>query len=155
MSTPPPGRGTTLNPANRYERFHLEREPDDELPSEDRSAEPTELYRDTSRTVLAENASPDVGFRFSLNPYRGCEHGCSYCLTPNTPVLYADYSWRPIGSVQIGDELAGFDERPLPGRTRKLRRSVVRDVWWSKRPTQRLVTRHAEVVTTATACAVA
>ena len=40
---------------------------------------PTELYRDASRTVLAENDSPDIGFRFSLNPYRGCEHGCIYC----------------------------------------------------------------------------
>lgn len=38
-----------------------------------------QFYRDTSRSVLAENSSPDVGFRFSLNPYRGCEHGCSYC----------------------------------------------------------------------------
>src|SRR6185436_17102705 len=40
---------------------------------------PTELYRDASRSALAENDSPDIGFRFSLNPYRGCEHGCIYC----------------------------------------------------------------------------
>src|SRR4029453_9449744 len=41
---------------------------------------PTTYYRDASRSVLAENDSPDVGFRFSLNPYRGCEHGCVYCF---------------------------------------------------------------------------
>ena len=40
---------------------------------------PTELYRDATRKILAENDSPDIGFRFSLNPYRGCEHGCIYC----------------------------------------------------------------------------
>src|SRR5262249_41807881 len=37
------------------------------------------LTRDASRTIIAENESPDVGFRYSLNPYRGCEHGCVYC----------------------------------------------------------------------------
>ena len=45
---------------------------------------PTIFYRDASRSVLAENDSPDVGFRFSLNPYRGCEHGCIYCYARPT-----------------------------------------------------------------------
>ncbi len=78
MSTRPPGRGTSLNPANRYESLHLERDPED-LDADQGAPEATQFYRDTSRSVLAENASPDVGFRFSLNPYRGCEHGCAYC----------------------------------------------------------------------------
>ena len=78
MSTQPPGRGTTLNPANRYEKLHVETDPNEPIES-DASDEPTQVYRDASRSVLAENASPDVGFRFSLNPYRGCEHGCIYC----------------------------------------------------------------------------
>jgi DNA repair photolyase len=80
MSTPPQtsGRGTSTNPSNRYDRLHVERDPDDGDAPEDLS-EPTIFYRDASRSVLAENASPDVGFRFSLNPYRGCEHGCIYC----------------------------------------------------------------------------
>jgi len=72
------GRGTRLNPANRYERLHVEQAPDDDAPP-DAAPVPTELYRDASRSILAENDSPDIGFRFSLNPYRGCEHGCVYC----------------------------------------------------------------------------
>ena len=72
------GRGTRLNPANRYERLHVEQAPDDDAPP-DAAPVPTELYRDASRSILAENDSPDIGFRFSLNPYRGCEHGCIYC----------------------------------------------------------------------------
>ncbi len=72
------GRGTRRNPANRYELIHIEPEGnsggDGATPTE-----PTLFYRDTSRTVLTENDSPDVGFRFSVNPYRGCEHGCIYC----------------------------------------------------------------------------
>jgi DNA repair photolyase len=72
------GRGTAENPENRYERIHVEPEaPDDG--DEPFVGPDTKIFRDASRTILAENASPDVGFRWSLNPYRGCEHGCSYC----------------------------------------------------------------------------
>jgi DNA repair photolyase len=39
----------------------------------------TEYFPDDSQTIISENDSPDLGFRFSLNPYRGCVHGCSYC----------------------------------------------------------------------------
>src|SRR5262245_5425864 len=77
MSRPDaPGRGTTINPPNRYEELHVELDP---VEGEEGTPTPTVLYRDTSRTILAENESPDVGFRYSLNPYRGCEHGCTYC----------------------------------------------------------------------------
>jgi DNA repair photolyase len=88
MSSPDlPGRGTTANPANRYEAFHVELDPA-EPPDPDEEGEaprdPTLYYRDASRSVLAENDSPDIGFRFSLNPYRGCEHGCTYCYARPT-----------------------------------------------------------------------
>ena len=76
-----PGRGTAANPPNRYEPLHVELEPD---PDSDAPPAPTVFYRDTSRTILAENDSPDIGFRFSLNPYRGCEHGCAYCYARPT-----------------------------------------------------------------------
>jgi len=72
------GRGTRQNPENRYEQIHVEHEPGVEV-EEGGAGEPTLFYRDTSKSALAENDSPDLGFRFSLNPYRGCEHGCIYC----------------------------------------------------------------------------
>ena len=145
-----PGRGTSSNPPNRYEPLHVELDPDADVDFEGGGdPSPTIFYRDASRTVLAENDSPDVGFRFSLNPYRGCEHGCVYCNVPDTRVLHADMGWRPIGDVRVGDVLFGFDEYPEPGRTRKFRPAVVEAVWWSKRPTVRLVTERTEVVTTA------
>ena len=68
------GRGTETNPPSRYDELHVEL--DDAARAE---AGPTRYFRDTSRSVLAENDSPDVGFRYSVNPYRGCEHGCIYC----------------------------------------------------------------------------
>jgi DNA repair photolyase len=76
------GRGTDTTPPNRYERLHVELEPDDDTPP--RETVPTVYYRDASRTILAENDSPDVGFRWSLNPYRGCLHGCTYCYARPT-----------------------------------------------------------------------
>jgi DNA repair photolyase len=79
MSSPDlDGRGTRLNPANRFERIHVDLTDVDE-PDAVAPPVPTELYRDATRSALAENDSPDLGFRFSLNPYRGCEHGCIYC----------------------------------------------------------------------------
>jgi DNA repair photolyase len=136
-------RGASGNPPNRYERLHV----DTDEPAA--GVVPTTYFRDTSRSVLAENDSPDVGFRFSLNPYRGCEHGCIYCLGPDTSVLHADMRWRPIGAIQIGDVIAGFDEHPEPGRTRKLKMAVVEAVRWSRRPTLRLITEGSDVGTTA------
>jgi DNA repair photolyase len=71
------GRGTDAAPPNRYERMHVELQYDDDNPPPEKVA--THYYRDASRTILAENKSPDIPFRWSLNPYRGCTHGCSYC----------------------------------------------------------------------------
>lgn len=69
------GRGTPQNPRNRFER--IEMVPDEDLQPTDRSVT-VPLY-DSSQSILSYNDSPDVGFEVSLNPYRGCEHGCSYC----------------------------------------------------------------------------
>ena len=77
------GRGAAGNPANRFDRLELPWDPEwleHEQVTENRGWRPaTEFFSDTSKSVLSENNSPDLGFRWSLNPYRGCEHGCSYC----------------------------------------------------------------------------
>jgi DNA repair photolyase len=78
----PKGRGAGLNPANRFEKLSLERDLDWN-PEDDRPLR-TEFYRDTTQTVINYNNSPDVGFEASLNPYRGCEHGCIYCFARPT-----------------------------------------------------------------------
>ncbi|MDX2102525.1 MAG: PA0069 family radical SAM protein [Alphaproteobacteria bacterium] len=85
---PPPllkGRGTSSNPANRFEHQHSVTV-DDGWGSalEDKPAPKTTVTPDTSRTVIARNDSPDIPFDQSLNPYRGCEHGCVYCFARPT-----------------------------------------------------------------------
>src|SRR5437870_6481927 len=107
-----PGPGPTTNPPNRYEPVHVELDADPDVDVErDTRETPTLFYRDASRTVLATNDSPDVGFKFSLNPYRGCEHGCAYCVDPSTPILLADGATKPIAELVVGDEIYGTERR--------------------------------------------
>lgn len=78
------GRGAADNPPNRFER--LSYVPDlDAIGSDEDSPSPrTTFLRDPSRTILSRNDSPDVGFTYSVNPYRGCENGCAYCYARPT-----------------------------------------------------------------------
>src|SRR5437870_5301028 len=77
------GRGAGGNPPNRFERSWHEHDPEADDPDRaDPDAIPapaTEFLPDASRTIIARNESPDIPFDASINPYRGCEHGCVYC----------------------------------------------------------------------------
>ena len=76
-TTPIKGRGASWNPQNRFETLEYIRDDEAEL---DPNAPKTIYLRDPTRTLIATNDSPDVGFEASINPYRGCEHGCIYCF---------------------------------------------------------------------------
>ena len=80
--SPQHGRGAPANPPNRFEPLRYERDPE-WTDSEDPSLQ-TEFFKDTSRSIITYNDSPDVGFDASINPYRGCEHGCVYCYARPT-----------------------------------------------------------------------
>ncbi|WP_038054758.1 PA0069 family radical SAM protein [Thioalkalivibrio sp. ALJ1] len=75
------GRGATINPDARFEPTRREAF-DDGWAGDDDAPTPlrTEVTVEHPRNVLSWNQSPDVPFELSLNPYRGCEHGCSYCF---------------------------------------------------------------------------
>lgn len=70
-------RGAASNPPNRFERVTLERA--DDWDPENDPAPTTQFLRDGSQTIITYNDSPDIPFNAGINPYRGCEHGCSYC----------------------------------------------------------------------------
>jgi DNA repair photolyase len=79
-------RGATENPANRFERLSCE--PDPECAEEDAPLLRTQFFKDGTKSIIARNDSPDVGFGASINAYRGCEHGCIYCYArPNHEYL--------------------------------------------------------------------
>jgi DNA repair photolyase len=85
LKQPMHGRGALGNPDNRFADWQREAI-DDGWGSLDQPIEPlrTTVTRDASRSIITYNDSPDVGFDRSINPYRGCEHGCIYCFARPT-----------------------------------------------------------------------
>lgn len=72
------GRGSQIDPPNRFLSIHAE--PDiDFIDDEPERSVRTEFFNDKAKSIVSSNDSPDLPFRHSVNPYRGCEHGCSYC----------------------------------------------------------------------------
>jgi DNA repair photolyase len=92
------GRGASWSPANRFEKMHVDltdvdvvdADPEEQPPSpgygvpREKPRRATQYFRDGTKTIIARNQSPDVGFETSINPYRGCEHGCIYCFARPT-----------------------------------------------------------------------
>jgi len=110
------GRGTSTNPANRFESLSVDPDPD-EQPDDEVPALTTRFYRDFTRTIIAHNDSPDVGFESSVNPYRGCEHGCIYCFARPTHAYLGlspglDFESRIFAKVNAADLLRRELARP-------------------------------------------
>ena len=127
------GRGASFNPPNRFETLSVEK-PEGDIAEYFEDPEPernilTRFYVDHTKSILAKNDSPDLGFSYSLNPYRGCEHGCIYCyarptheylgfsagldfetkimVKPDAPKLlegkFRQGTWRPEAIMLSGD----------------------------------------------------
>lgn len=98
------------NPPNRFQEAHIEWE--GEPPPAD-----LRVYEEQTKSALARNESPDVGFRWSVNPYRGCFHACAYCYArPTHPYLGfgagTDFDRRIVVKVNIVDRLrAAFQKK--------------------------------------------
>ncbi len=117
------------NPPNPWASSHVEW-------LEEPPAAELEIHEEHAKSILAENDSPDVGFRWSLNPYRGCFHACAYCVSGDTPILMADGRTRPIRDLRVGDRILGT---VTDGRYRRLRATEVLNHWRSFRTAHRVV----------------
>ncbi len=111
------GRGATSNRDGRYERYRTAAV-DDGWGGLDAPAEKlrTTVTEDASRSIIARNSSPDIDFDRSINPYRGCEHGCSYCYARPT------HAWLGLSPGQ------DFESRLFakPDAARRLRAELAR-----------------------------
>lgn len=161
------GRGAQSNPPNRFQRIQVEEDREqldaDDLVESSRRV-PTEYFADSARSLLSENDSPDLPFRFSVNPYRGCAHGCSYCyarpsheylglsagLDFETKILVkqdaprllrehlADRAWRPEPIM-----FSGVTDCYQPAeRTFRLTRQCLEVAWEARQPVT-IITKNA------------
>jgi DNA repair photolyase len=101
------GRGALSNPVGRFEHANLEAVYDGWYTEAEPESVPTTLEPDKARGIITTNDSPDIPFERSINPYRGCSHGCVYCLGGDTRVLMADGSAREIAEIRVGDAIYG------------------------------------------------
>lgn len=114
------GRGAVDNPDNRFAQHRREAVDDGWHRDEDPSLR-TELAVDSSRTIISRNQSPDIPFDCSVNPYRGCEHGCIYCYARPTHAWLGlspglDFEsrlfYKPDAASQLRRELAKSGYEP-------------------------------------------
>ena len=95
----------------------------------------TEVIWEDARSIITSNDSPDVYFDRSINPYRGCEHGCVYCLDGETRILMADGSMKQLGDIAVGDEIIGTRRE---GHYRRYVRTAVLAHWKTRKPAYRV-----------------
>src|SRR5690242_19275852 len=76
---PKVGRGALSNPAGCFDRAEIEAVDDGWYQEEAPDSTVTCVEPDRARSIITSNDSPDIPFEYSINPYRGCEHGCIYC----------------------------------------------------------------------------
>lgn len=124
---PPPGtvlrgRGVASRPAGRFARVESQREFGDDMAPDPAPA--TELIPEKIRSIISRNQSPDIPFEQSVNPYRGCEHGCVYCYARPSHA-YLDLSpgldfeqkifIKPEAAAMLRLELSkrGYECRPI------------------------------------------
>jgi hypothetical protein len=102
--TPDKTRGAISNRTGRFEALAVERVDDgwgiadEELPPVRTTVQP-----EPPASVITHNNSPDIPFDQSINPYRGCEHGCIYCVSGDTRVLMGNGTEKPLADVKVGD----------------------------------------------------
>jgi len=125
------GRGALSNPPGRFDRQKLEAVDDGWFLEESPDSIATTLEPDRARSVITTNDSPDIPFDQSINPYRGCEHACPYCVAGDTAVLMADGRPRRISELRVGDEIYGT--RRI-GLYRRYVKSMVLAHWSSIKP---------------------
>ncbi|WP_263263559.1 PA0069 family radical SAM protein [Pseudomonas sp. RIT-PI-S] len=113
---PQRGRGTVSNPDNRFHGRHSAAE-DDGWYQEMPPSVHTEVRIEAAKTIIARNTSPDIPFDRSINPYRGCEHGCIYCFARPTHAYWdmspgLDFETRLIAKTNAAQRLEEALSKP-------------------------------------------
>jgi DNA repair photolyase len=137
------GRGALGNPQPRFLKPEIEAVDDGWYRDEVPDSIATQVRPEAARSIISRNDSPDIPFEQSINPYRGCEHGCSYCLRGDTPILMADGTTRPLAQLRVGDTIYGTVRR---GWCRRYVRTQVLAHWSVIKPAWRITLEDGSVL---------
>ena len=137
------GRGALSNPAGRFNATQTEAADDGWYAEDVPTSIATSVQPEHARSVITTNDSPDIPVEASINPYRGCEHGCSYCMSGDTPILMADGTTRPIARLRVGDSIIGTVRK---GWYRRYVRTQVLARWGVVKPAYRITLEDGTVL---------
>jgi len=125
------GRGAISNPEGRFESLRVTSEDDGWYQEALPESVATVITPERAKTLITTNDSPNVGFEYSINPYRGCEHGCIYCADGETSILLANGGSKPLGDLRVGEEIIGTEKRR---HYRRYVRTTVLAHWQTRKP---------------------
>jgi DNA repair photolyase len=143
---PRKGRGALSNPQGRFETRRVEAVDDgwmmdaeDELP-----ALATTVTAEHAKSIISRNDSPDIPFEQSINPFRGCSHGCIYCICGDSQILLANGNTKALGDLKIDDEIIGTTQL---GFYRRYVKTRVLAHWGTHKPAYRLMLGDGTTIT--------
>ncbi len=130
------GRGAISNRSGRFESLAVEAV-DDGWGIADEPLPPLEttVQAEPPHSVITRNNSPDIPFEQSINPYRGCEHGCVYCASGDTQILMADGRFKALADLAVGDQIYGTCKQ---GHYRRYVRTHVSAHWSARKAAYRV-----------------
>jgi DNA repair photolyase len=145
-SKPRKGRGALSNPEGRFESRRVAAV-DDGWPIDADDALPalvTTVTAEHAKSIISRNDSPDIPFEQSINPFRGCSHGCVYCVCGDTQILLANGNTMLLGDLKIDDEVIGTARR---GFYRRYVKTRVLAHWGTHKPAYRLMLADGTTIT--------
>ena len=93
------------------------------------------FYEVQAKSILNHVKPNNMGFNWTINPYRGCSHACSYCMAGDTPILLADGRAKPLSAIEVGDRVLGTVRK---GKYRRFVQTEVLDHWSTVKPAYRI-----------------
>jgi DNA repair photolyase len=140
------GRGALSNPEGRFESRRLEAVDDGWMMAADEELPElaTTITSEHAKSIISRNDSPDIPFEQSINPFRGCSHGCVYCIGGDTQILMANGNTKLLGDLKMDDEVIGTARR---GFYRRYVKTRVLAHWRTHKPAYRLTLADATTIT--------
>jgi DNA repair photolyase len=145
-SKPRKGRGAISNPEGRFESRRVQAVDDGWTIDTDEELPPvaTTVTAEHAKSIISHNDSPDIPFEQSINPYRGCGHGCVYCVCGDTQILMVNGQKKMLGDLNIGDEIVGTVRL---GSYRHYIKTQVLAHWETHKPAYRLTLADGTTIT--------